>query len=59
MRPDYVLSWAGVVTLAFFVLIAYVVTVLRASQKLAVIIAAIATLAGVLPAILYALYAVR
>jgi hypothetical protein len=41
------------------VLIAYVVTVLRASQKLAVIIAAIAGLAGALPAILYALYAMH
>jgi hypothetical protein len=60
MRPDHVLSTAGViVALAFFVLIAYVVTVLRASQKLAVIIAAIAALVGALPAILYALYAMR
>jgi hypothetical protein len=60
MRPEYALSWAGViVALAFFALIAYVVTVLRASQKLAVIVAAVATLAGALPAILYALYAVR
>jgi hypothetical protein len=60
MRPEQVLSWAGViVALAFFTLIAYVVTVLRASQKLAVIVASVATLAGVLPAILYALYAIR
>jgi hypothetical protein len=60
MRPDHVLSTAGViVALAFFVLIAYVVTVLRANQKLAVIIAAIAALVGSLPAILYALYAMR
>jgi len=56
MRPEDVLAAAGViVTLAFFALIAYVVTVLRASQKLAVVIAAITALAGVLPAILFAL----
>jgi hypothetical protein len=60
MRPDHVLSTAGViVALAFFVFIAYVVTVLRANQRLAVIIAAIAALTGSLPAILYALYAMR
>jgi hypothetical protein len=60
MRPDYVLFTAGViVALAFFMLIAYVVTVLRANQKLAAVIAAIATLAAALPAILYALYALR
>jgi hypothetical protein len=60
MHPDHVLPTAGViVALAFFVLIAYVVTVLRANQKLAVIIAAIAGLAGSLPAILYALYAMH
>ena len=60
MRPDHVLSAAGViVALAFFILVAYVVTVLRANQKLAVIIAAIAGLAGALPAILYALYALH
>jgi hypothetical protein len=60
MRPDYVLFTAGViVALAFFMLIAYVVTVLQANQKLAAVIAAIATLAAALPAILYALYALR
>jgi hypothetical protein len=60
MRADHALFTAGViVALAFFVLIAYVVTVLRANQKLAVVIAAIAGLAGALPAILYALYAMR
>jgi hypothetical protein len=60
MRPEYVLSWAGViVTLSFFALIAYVVTILRANRRLAMIIAAIATLAGALPAILYALSAIR
>jgi hypothetical protein len=60
MSAGHVLSWAGViVALAFFVLIAYVVTVLHASPKLAAIIAAVATLAGALPAILLALNAVR
>ena len=60
MRPEDVLAAAGViVTLAFFALIAYVVTVLRASQKLAVVIASITALAGALPAILLALYAIR
>jgi hypothetical protein len=60
MRADHVLLTAGViVALAFFVLIAYVITVLRASQKLAVIIAAVAGMTGLLPAILYALYAVH
>jgi hypothetical protein len=60
MRPEDALSWAGViVALAFFALIAYVVTMLRASQRLAVIMAAVATLAGALPAILYALYGIR
>lgn len=60
MRPDHVMSTAGViVALAFFVLVAYVVTVLRGSQKLAVIIAAITALIGVLPVVLYALYAMH
>jgi hypothetical protein len=60
MRPDHALFTAGViVALAFFMLIAYVVTVLRANQKLAAIIAAVAGLAGALPAILYALYAIH
>jgi hypothetical protein len=58
--PDHVLSTAGViVALAFFVLIAYVVTVLRGNQKLAVIIAAITGLVGALPAVLLALYAMH
>ena len=48
-----------VVALAFFGLIAYVVTILRGRQKLAAVIAAIATLAGALPAILYALFAMH
>ena len=60
MRPDHVLSPAGViVALAFFVLVAYVVTVLRKNQKQAAVIAAIAALVGALPAILYALYALH
>ena len=60
MRPDHVLSAAGViVALAFFVLVAYVVTVLRKNQKQAAVIAAIAALVGALPAILYALYALH
>lgn len=60
MHQDPVLSTAGViVALAFFALIAYVVTVLRASQKLAATIAAITALAGALPVILYALYAMH
>jgi hypothetical protein len=61
MRTDYAaLFWAGViVALAFFVLIAYIVTVLRGSQKLAAVIASVATLAAALPAILYALYSIK
>jgi len=58
--PDHVMSTAGViVALAFFALIAYLVTVLRASPRLAVIIGAIAALIGVLPTVLYALYAMH
>lgn len=54
--PVHVMSVAGVVVaLAFFAMIAYVVSVLWASPKLAVIIGAIATLIGALPAILHAL----
>ena len=41
--------------LAFFFLVAYVVTVLRANRKLVAVIGAIAVLVGALPAILYAL----
>jgi uncharacterized protein YoxC len=51
---------AGViVALAFFVLVAYVVTVLRGSQKLAAVVAAVTALVGALPAILYALNGMR
>jgi uncharacterized protein YoxC len=51
---------AGViVALAFFMLIAYVVTILRGNQKLAAVIAALTGLAGALPAILYALFAMH
>jgi len=60
MRPDNMLSWAGaIVALTFFVFMAYVVTVLRGNPKLAAIIIALATLAGALPAILFALNAIR
>jgi hypothetical protein len=60
MHPDNILIMAGVtVTLAFFVLIAYTVTVLRGHQKLAAVLAAITALAGALPAILYALISVH
>jgi hypothetical protein len=60
VSAGHALSTAGViVALAFFVLIAYVVTILRGNQKLAVIIAAITALAGALPAILYAVYAIH
>ncbi len=45
--------------LAFFVLVAYVVTVLRANRRLAAVIGAIAVLVGALPAILYALGALN
>jgi hypothetical protein len=60
MPAEHVLSWAGViVALAFFALVAYVVTVLRASPRLAAVIAAVTALVGALPAILIALNAVR
>jgi hypothetical protein len=60
MHPDHTPTLAGViVTLAFFVLVAYVVTMLRGRQKLAATVAAVATLVGVLPAILYALFGAR
>lgn len=60
MSQGDVLSPAGViVALAFFVLVAYVVTVLRANQRPAVVIAAVTAMIGALPAILYALYAIR
>jgi hypothetical protein len=41
--------------LAFFCFMAYTVTVLRHHPRLAVVITALATLAGALPAILFAL----
>lgn len=60
MHTSHVLSAAGViVALAFFVLVAYVVTVLRAHRRLAAVIGAIAVLVGALPAILYALGALN
>jgi len=45
-----------VVTLAFFVLVAFLVRSLRTTQRPAGIITAIAGLIGALPAILYALH---
>ena len=58
MAQDPVLIVAGVVvTLAFFILVGYVVRALRGSSRPAAAIAAIATLVGALPAILYALNA--
>lgn len=60
MHPDHFLTMAGViVALAFFVLVAYLVTVLRSSQKLAAVVAAVAALVGALPAILYALIGIH
>ncbi len=58
MPQDPVPIMAGVVvTLAFFILVGYVARALRNSSRPAAAIAAIATLVGALPAILYALYA--
>ncbi len=45
-----------IVTLAFFLLVAYLVRSLRAAQRPAGLIAATAGLLGALPAILYALH---
>jgi hypothetical protein len=45
-----------VVTLAFFVLVAYVVRVLSTSHRLPRVIIALGVLVGALPAVLYALY---
>ena len=60
MNQGQVPSWAGVVVaLAFFVLVAYVVTVLRRSQRPARVLAAVAVLVWALPAVLYALYALH
>ncbi|MFF2748827.1 hypothetical protein ACFVVA_25225 [Kitasatospora sp. NPDC058048] len=44
---------AGVVTLAFFVLVGYLVRLLRHTRRPAVVLAAVTTLLGALPAILY------
>lgn len=47
---------AGVaVTLAYFGLVAYLIRTLRQNHRLPVVIAALAGLLGILPAILYAL----
>lgn len=45
-----------IVTLAFFLLVAYLVSVLRTTHRPAAVITAIAALVGALPAILYALH---
>lgn len=50
------LTASVIVTLAFFVLVAYLVRSLRTAQRPAGIITAIAGLLGALPAILYALH---
>jgi hypothetical protein len=60
MSPNFAFTVAGaVVALAFFALIGYVVTVLRATTRPAAVITSIAALAAALPAILYALYGLR
>ncbi|MCT2593902.1 hypothetical protein LHJ74_29020 [Streptomyces sp. N2-109] len=56
---DALSQWliAGVVvTLAFFLLVAYLVRVLRANPRLPTVIVALGVFVGALPAILYALY---
>jgi ABC-type Fe3+ transport system permease subunit len=55
MRPDEALPWAGAVALAFIFLMGYAITLLRNHPRLAAVIAALATLAGALPAVLLAL----
>lgn len=45
-----------VVTLAYFVLVGYLVRSLRSNNRLPVVIAAVTGLVGALPAVLYALY---
>ena len=55
MQAGHFLSQAGVIALAYFLLVAYLVTILRGHRRLMAIIGAIAALVGVLPAILYAL----
>ncbi|MCX4867359.1 hypothetical protein OHU11_30450 [Streptomyces sp. NBC_00257] len=51
--------WAGVVvTLAYFVLVGYLIRSLRTNKRLPSVIAAVTGLVGALPVVLYALYAV-
>ncbi|MFB6814388.1 hypothetical protein ACFV97_04980 [Streptomyces sp. NPDC059913] len=51
--------WAGVVvTLAYFVLVGYLIRSLRSNRRLPSAIAAVTGLVGALPVVLYALYAV-
>jgi hypothetical protein len=60
MHPDYILTSAGViVALAFFVLVACVVTVPRGGPKLAAAVGAVTAIAGALPAAPYALNGMR
>ena len=51
-----VLMAGVVVTLAYFVLVGYLVRSLRSNKRLPVAIAAVTGLVGTLPAVLYALY---
>ncbi|MFP8903273.1 hypothetical protein [Streptomyces atacamensis] len=54
--PSAGLMAGVVVTLAFFLLIAYLVKVLHTDRRLPRVIIALGGLVGALPAILYALY---
>jgi hypothetical protein len=57
MQQDPLLIIAGVcVTLAFFVLVGYVVSALPKIRNPYLVIASLAVLIGALPGILYALY---
>ncbi|MEV4442274.1 hypothetical protein AB0K09_25360 [Streptomyces sp. NPDC049577] len=56
LSPSAWLVAGVVVTLAYFVLVAYLARALRATQRLPMVIAAMTGLVGALPAILYALY---
>jgi hypothetical protein len=46
-----------VVTLAYFVLVGYLIRSLRSNKRLPSVIAAVTGLVGALPVVLYALYA--
>lgn len=56
MSPAVLLSAGVVVTLAYFVLVAYLARALKSAHRLPVVIGALTGLVGALPAILYALY---